>query len=202
MMRLVVVVFMLLLAQATSAVCLSPPRVGLTVDQVAVQFAPGVAAGEVNALFAWPTTTANEACCTRTNDASRQWQTALGQHIANGPMRLSYFATTFVPPGSSAALTDAERVTCQALTDMVLAVTTPIPPAIPAVYIVVAAIAGQTDRPLYNAAFATIGRVEFLLNGSPRICEPTPILKVGSPVKYYYATNNAGIRGLAVCKPG
>lgn len=62
-------------------------------------------------------------------------------------------------------------------------------------------ITGATSRPLYNDAFAQIGRVEFLTADSlSRTCEALPVVKPGTTTRYRYATNNAGLRGLTICK--
>lgn len=77
-----------------------------------------------------------------------------------------------------------------------------VPPPPPVIVFIVSPISGQSDRPLYNAQFSVIGRVEILMpNGSPRICESTPVSKPGVTTKYYWVTNNSGLRGLAICKP-
>lgn len=156
-----------------------------------------------NIVMAYPSDVAGQVCCTRSVYDRREWQVILDAQIPRGTVSVLDFVAGINAPGSTVPLTDAERVICQAMADRILTAATPvpIPPAVPALYIVVAAISGQTSRPLYDASFATIGRVEFLLNGAPRVCEPTPVLKTGSTIKYYWVTNNAGQRGLAVCKP-
>ena len=187
----------------TSLPAFSAPKPGMTTDQILIKVVPGAFAGEVNVFLVWPTTTPGMYDCLRTSDASRQWQTELGRQIPNGAVTLTSFAVNINPPGALVTKTQAEMDICQAMTNQLASsiTATPVPPAVPALYIIVATISGQTDRPLYNAQFAPIGRVEFLLNGTPRICEPAPVYKTGSTVKYYWVTNNANQRGLAVCKP-
>lgn len=72
----------------------------------------------------------------------------------------------------------------------------------PPVKFIVSPNGTYTTRPLYDATFVKIGLVEILnTDGTPRQCEPTPITKPGVSTLYYYVTNNAGLRGLAICKP-
>lgn len=71
---------------------------------------------------------------------------------------------------------------------------------IPEVVYIVSSISGRTDRPLYSDSFTSIGRVEFLKDGQTRICEPDPVIKPGTTTQYRHVTNNAGQRGLTICK--
>ena len=73
-------------------------------------------------------------------------------------------------------------------------------PVAQTVYIV-STITGKTDRPLYSDSFVTIDRIEFKEpDGSAKRCEPAVIIKHGTTIKYHYATNNSGKRGLLICK--
>lgn len=182
-----------------AAPCLSPPKDGIRLDEIRIQAINGAAAGEVNLIAAWRNREGG-VCCVRTNDSSRQWQLVLSQLINRGDMPLADFAMQITPPGSGQP-TPSEQQICDVMGQKITATPPTIPPAVPAIYIIVAPISGKTSRPLYSAAFTEIGRVEFTLNGAPRVCEPTPVLKPGSTIKYYWVTNNAGVRGLAVCKP-
>jgi hypothetical protein len=148
--------------------------------------------------------------CNVSSFDAQSWRGILWNAALLDPMPLSTFLLRIpTPPGAleyaAQPPTSVAQMRCAAIRSLMPSTATPAPmppPAVPPVYIIVAPIAGQTSRPLYDANFATIGRVEFLLNGLPRVCEPTPIVyKTGSTVKYYWVTNNANQRGLAVCKP-
>lgn len=88
-------------------------------------------------------------------------------------------------------------------------ITTPDAPVIPAcpvapppamVY-VVATNGTRPDRPLKNDLFEEIGRIEILNGAAPRQCEATPVVvNSATGTQYRYATNNAGRRGLTICK--
>jgi hypothetical protein len=192
-------VVLFLWASVSMAACLSPPREGMTLDQVMIQTNRVDGIDVTNIITAYPMAS-GEICCARSVYDRRLWQQVLDGKIPSGTQTLRAFITGITAPGSDVALTAQELAICQDMVNRMVVIQPP--PAVPAVYIIVAPISGQTSRPLYGASFATIGRVEFLLNGTPRVCEPTPVYKTGSTVKYYWVTNNAGQRGLAVCKPG
>lgn len=164
---------------------------------------PWIQTSDDGAVFTivYPSATAGNVECTAADLDGASWREMFRQAQSLGPVPLTTFIASLPSaPGSVRKTTDpVVQARCAAIRDL-MAVPVP-PPAVPAIYIIVAPISGQTDRPLYNAQFSAIGRVEFLLNGAPRICEPTPVYKTGSTVKYYWVTNNANQRGLAVCKP-
>lgn len=153
----------------------------------------------------YPSATLGKVECTSADLDGQSWREMFRNLQQLGPVPLSTFIASLPPPpGAVRKTTDpVVQARCAAIRDLMVVVPAPIPPppAVPALYIIVATIAGQADRPLYNDQFSSIGRVEFMLNGAPRVCEPTPIYKTGSTVKYYWVTNNANQRGLAVCKP-
>ena len=72
---------------------------------------------------------------------------------------------------------------------------------VPSIIYIVSTITGKTDRPLYNDSFVAFDRIEFKEpDGSAKRCELAIIIKTGTTIKYHYATNNAGKRGLVICK--
>lgn len=161
----------------------------------------------------YPSATSGQVECTATDFDPPSWRTIFRDVQSIGPVPLSTFIMSLPPlPGSIQMTTNqVVQARCASIRDaMALAAVAPTPPpAIPAVYIIVAPISGQTSRPLYDSRILVsanapaIGRVEFLLNGVPRICEPDPFMRPGSSTKYYWVTNSANPaqRGLAVCKP-
>jgi hypothetical protein len=191
----------LLLFTLVPMVVLAAPKADMRLDE------PWIQTTDDGAVFTlvYPSATAGQVECTAADLDGASWRDMFRQAQILGPVPLSTFIASLPPaPGSVRKTTDpVVQARCAAIRDLMAVVPAPTPPpAVPPVYIIVAPIAGQTSRPLYDSSFATIGRVEFLLNGSARICEPTPIVyKTGSTVKYYWVTNNANQRGLAVCKP-
>jgi hypothetical protein len=193
-----------------SASVLALPKAGMTLNEPWIQTTDD---GGVFTLV-YPSATAGQVECTAADLDGASWRDMFRNAQILGAVPLSTFIAALPPaPGSVNKTTDpVVQARCAAIRDLMAIASAPAPtppPAVPAVYIIVAPNAGRPDRPLYadglttgTSAFTEIGRVEILLNGAPRVCEPTPIVyKTESTVKYYYVTNNANQRGLAVCKP-
>lgn len=193
-MRTLVAVFLLAIAASASAVCLVPPKVGLTTDQILIQTNRVEGIDVTNIIMAWPTSDPNLVCCTRAVYDRRAWQVILDQQIQRGTVTLTEFVAAIDPPGEEK--TPAENAICQAMADRILP---------PAPRVVRNTLRADGSRPMFtlNTSGSMVnlrvsGAQVYVEPGSP--CERTPIISKTASGSWLYTTNTAGVRGIALCK--
>lgn len=176
------------------AVCLTPPKVGLTTDQVLIQTNRVDGIDVTNIIMAWPTTDPNLVCCTRAVYDRRAWQVILDQQIPRGTVTLTEFVAAIDPPGGEK--TPAENAICQAMADRILP---------PAPRVVRNALRADGSRPMFtlNTSGSMVnlrvsGVQVYVEPGRP--CERSPVISKTTAGSWLYVTNAAGIRGIALCK--
>ncbi|MHB1099296.1 MAG: hypothetical protein ACYCZR_07045 [Burkholderiales bacterium] len=189
-----VVLTLLCFTEQAIAVCLAPPKVGLTTDQVLIQTNRVAGIDVTNIIMAWPTTDANLVCCTRAVYDRRAWQVILDEQIPRGTVTLTEFVMAIDPPGGEK--TPAENAICQTMADRIL------PPAPRVVR-----NSQRTDgaRPMFTLN-TTGSLVNLKVSGvqvyveAGRVCERTPVIRKTTAGSWLYTTNAAGVRGIALCK--
>ena len=176
--RVLLVSLVVCFLSLTSSPAFSAPKSDMRINE------PWIQVTDDGAVFTivYPSATVGNVECMAADVDGPSWRDMFRLAQSLGPVPLSVFITSLPPPpGSIRKTTDpVVQARCAAIRDLMAAQTSTPPPAVPALFIIVAPISGQTDRPLYDARFIAIGRVEFLLNGTPRVCEPTPAYKTGS----------------------
>jgi len=183
---------------AIAAPCTTPPKVGLTVDEIQI----AITDDGRSITMAWPTTTPNLGCCSRTDFDYVSWRDIFRQRMTDGnnSVRLTEFLATVTVPGGP--LSTAEQARCQAMIDRVL----PGPTVVRNPY--------RTDgaRPMkllkdpaqpYSAANPLVdlkiaGVLQYVDAG--RSCERSPVVNTTSAGQWLYVTNASGQRGVALCK--
>lgn len=176
------------------AICLTPPKTGLTTDQVLIQTNRVEGIDVTNIIMAWPTNDPNLVCCTRAIYDRRAWQVILDEQIARGTVTLTEFVMGITAPGGEK--TEAENVICQAMADRILP---------PAPRVVRNSQRADGSRPMFtlNTSGAMVnlkvsGVQVYVEVGRP--CERTPVINTTTSGSWLYTTNVAGVRGIALCK--
>lgn len=193
-MKTLVALFLLTASIGASAVCLAPPKAGLTTDQVLIQTNRVEGIDVTNIIMAWPTTDPNLVCCTRAVYDRRAWQVILDEQISRGTVTLTEFVMAIDPPGGEK--TPAENAICQAMADRILP---------PAPRVVRNAQRADGARPMFTLN-TTGGLVNLKVSGTQvyveagRTCERTPVVSKTTSGSWLYTTNAAGVRGIALCK--
>lgn len=192
-MRTLITAFLLAAAVNASAACLVPPKSGLTTDQVLIQTnrVPGIDVTDI--IMAWQTSDPNLVCCTRAIYDRRAWQVILDQQIPRGTVTLTEFVAAIDPPGGEK--TPAENAICQAMADRLLP---------PAPRVVRNAQRADGSRPMFTLSNGVMVNLKvsgvqvYVEAGKP--CERAPVVSKTTAGSWLYATNAAGVRGIALCK--